>query len=161
MGYTQAVEKAWKDVAAIAKEERFSVTFLSDTYDIDLGSKLILSESCNVPAKDHLVIILLHYLARKLISGKLAEPSGEWIDFNQLEGGEGYYPTFKKRTIDHVINKYGSDPEALLKVVDRMPANRVSLGDVSIVVYPFKEAGILVKMSKADEEFGPDANIIR
>ena len=41
-----------------------------------------------------------------------------------------------------------------------MPAKRADLGDVSIVVYPFKEVGILVKMSRADEEFGPDANIL-
>ncbi len=160
MSYQQAVEKAWQDVRGLTSKERFSVKFLSDTYDIDLGSKLIMSASCNVPAKDHVAIILLHYLARKLTFGRLPEQSGEWIDFNQLEGGEGYYPTFKKRTIDHVVSKYGSDPEALVKAAERIPAKRADLGDVSVVIYPFEEVGILVKMSKADEEFAPSANIL-
>ena len=160
MSYALAVEKAWKGLATIAKEKRFSVALLSDTYDIDLDAKLVMSASCNVPAKDYVTILLLHYLAQKLALGKLPEPSGEWIDFNQLEGGEGYYPTFRKRTIEHVISKYGSDPDRLLGVLERMPAKKAELGDVSITIYPFKEVAILIKMSKADEEFGPDANIL-
>lgn len=160
MSYALAVDRAWKDLAVIAKERRFSVGMLSDIYDIDLDTKLIISASCNVPAKDYIAILLLHYLAQKLTFGKLPELSGEWIDFNQIEGGEGYYPAFRKRTIEHVISKYGSDPDRLLKAIERMPAKRADLGDVSIVVYPFKEVSILVKMSMADEEFGPDANIL-
>lgn len=160
MSYTQALEKAWKAVAALTKERRFSVKFLSDTYDVDLESNRVISASCKGCAKDHVTIIVLHYLARKLKLGKLPELSGEWIDFNQLEGGEGYYPTFRKRTIDCIVQKYGADPEALLTAARRMNARKAELGDVSIIIYPFDEVGILVKMSKADEEFAPDANIL-
>ena len=160
MGYEQALDKAWKDVAAVAKERRFSIALLSDTYDINLDTKMILSASCNVPAKDYTAIILLHYLARRLALGRLPERSGEWIDFNQLSGGEGYYPTFKKRTIDRVVEKYGGDPDAFLKVAKRMPAEKAVVGDVGLVIYPFKEVGILVKISRADEEFAADANIL-
>ena len=64
-------------------------------YTIDLDKRTILSDSCNVPAKEYVAIILLHYLARKTLLKGLPPPTGEWIDFKELDGGEGYYPAFK------------------------------------------------------------------
>lgn len=160
MGYAQAVEKAWADVAPLAGAERYSVKFLSDTYDIDPASKRALSVSCNVSAKDHVTVILLHYLAGKLSPAGLPPLSGEWVDFNELPGGEGYYSAFKKRTIDHVISKYGRSPEALLTAAERIGGHKELFGDVSAVIHPFAETAILLKMSKADDEFAPDANIL-
>ena len=129
-------------------------------HDIDLEKKTAVSASCNIPAKDHTVIILLHYLAQKLAFKILPPASGDWIDFNQLDGGEAYYPTFRKRTIDHIIKKFGQKPEELVRTAARFPSKPGSIGDVSAIIYPFEEVGILIKMSKADEEFGPDANIL-
>lgn len=160
MSYAQAIEKAWSRVSALTTEKRFSVPFMSDAYSINLADRQIMSDSCNTPAKDYTSIILLHYLIKKLTYGTLPPPSGEWIDFNQLEGGEGYYPAFKKRTIDHVVKKYGADPDSLLKLTERMNAKKSDVNDVGLIVYPFGEIGILITMSKADEEFGPDANIL-
>lgn len=160
MSYRQAVEKAWKDVSALTNEDRFSVKFLSNVHDINMIEKRATLAVSNVTAKDHVTIILLHYLARKLAFGKLPELSGEWIDFNELEGGESYYPAFKKRTIGPIIKKYGADPGALLTAAERMNAKRADRGDVSIIIYPFDEVAILIKMSKADEEFAPDASIL-
>ncbi len=160
MSYTAALEKAWSDVLGATKEKRFSIKLLSDTYDIDLEKKTVMSASCNVPAKEYTIIILLHYLAQKLAFKKLPEPAGEWIDFNQLEGGEAYYPAFKKRTIDRIIKKFGQKPGELAKAAVRFPSKPGQFGDVSAIIYPFEEVGILIKMSKADEEFGPDANIL-
>jgi len=160
MSYAAALEKAWNDATGATTEKRFSIKLLSDTYDIDLEKKTVRPASCNVPAKDYTIIILLHYLATKLTFKKLPEPAGEWIDFNQLEGGEAYYPTFRKRTIDRIIKKFGQKPDELIKAAARFPSKPGSFGDVSVIIYPFEEIGILIKMSKADEEFGPDANIL-
>lgn len=159
MSYAAAIEKAWADVSQ-SSQKTFSIKLLSDTYEIDIVRKQVLSASCNVPAKDYVTIILLHYLAQKLALKTLPAPAGEWIDFNQLEGGEAYYPTFRKRTIDRVIKKYGQKPEELLKAAQRFQSKKGPVGDVSVIIYPFEEVGILMKMSKADEEFGPDANIL-
>ncbi len=160
MSYQQALDKAWKDIADSSAEKRFSVKLLSDIYDIDVERKTAMSTSCNTPAKDYTTLILLHYLTQKIAFKQLPQLAGEWIDFNSLQGGEGYYPTFKKRTIDRVISKYGKSPEELLKVFQRMPAKTAEFGDVSIVIYPFVEVGILIKVSKGDDEFGPDATIL-
>jgi len=160
MGYQQALDKAWKDIADSSAEKRFSVKLLSDIYDIDVERKTAMSTACNTPAKDYTTLILLHYLLQKIAFKTLPQPAGEWIDFNSLQGGEGYYAAFKKRTIDRVISKYGKNPEELLKVSQRMPAKTAEFGDVSVVIYPFVEVGILIKLSKGDDEFGPDAAIL-
>lgn len=160
MSYQRAMEKAWTDVRALTKEERFSVKFLSDIYDVRIIERSVTLAGGNAAAKDYVAIILLHYLARKLALGKLPELSGEWIDFNELEGGEGYYPAFKKRVIDPIIRKYGADPDALLTAAGRMDAKRAERGDVSVIIYPLDRVAMLIKMSRADEEFAADAGIL-
>ena len=161
MGYQQALEKAWDAFSGLPhKGESASVMLLSDTYTINFKTNTILSDSCNVPAKEHVSIILLHYLANKLGPKALPPLTGEWIDFNEIEGGEGYYPAFKKRAIDRVVKKYGSNPDSIKAALDRMPAEIADKGDVGIIIHPLKEVSILITLSKADEEFGPDANIL-
>ncbi len=161
MGYQQALEKAWDAVSGLPhNDETIAIRLLSDTYTIDPGNRSVLSDSCNVPAKEHVAILLLHYLRRKAESKILPHATGEWVDFNELEGGEGYYPAFKKRTIDHILKKYGANPEGIKDALGRMPGETADKGDVGIIIHPFKEISILVTMSKADDEFGPDANIL-
>lgn len=41
-----------------------------------------------------------------------------------------------------------------------MPGETADKGDAGIIIHPFKEISILITMSKADDEFGPDANIL-
>lgn len=161
MSYQQALEKAWNALSEFPRRgEKFTVKLLSDTYTVNLESRMILSDSCNVPAKDYISIIILHYLARKLRPEPMPPLTGEWIDFKELEGGEGYYAAFKKRTIDRILKKYGANPSSLKAVTGRMPAETVDKEDAAIVIHPFPEVSILITMSEADEEFGPGANIL-
>ena len=144
MSYQQALKKAWDDLTSISRDsDSYAVKLLSDTYTVDLKNRTVFSDSCNIPAKEYTSIIILHYLAKKLKLGSLPQPSGEWIDFRQLEGGEGYYPAFKKRTIDKILKKYGSSPK-----------------DMSTMVQALESVPMLITISKADEEFGPAANIL-
>ena len=160
MSYAQALDKGWEVVRALSDKERFTVKFIFDTYDIFPVSKRAVLASCNTGVKDHIAIILLHYIARKLALGKLPELTGEWIDFSALEGGAGYYPAFKKRTESHIVRKYGANPETLFDAARRMSAKRGEFKDVSIIIYPLEEVAILIKMSKADQEFSSSASIL-
>lgn len=161
MGYQQAIKNAWDDVSGIPEGGKtYAVKLLSDTYTIDLKNKSVMSDSCNVPAKEHITIIILHYLAKKLKLNVLPAPSGEWVDFKELEGGEGYYPAFKKRTIDKVLKKYGADPDALLEIPGRIPSQKVESHETGIIIKALESVPILITISKADEEFGADANIL-
>lgn len=160
MAYAQALEKAWQDVLPALGNKRLSLKLLADTYDIDIEKKTVFSASCNIPAKEYTSIILLHYLVRRHRNDRPFILTGEWIDFNQLPGGPEYYPTFRKRTIDRVIKKYGGSSSGLSEVAERFPAKSGSVGDSSIVIYPFDDVPIMLTLWRADEEFGADANIL-
>jgi len=95
-----------------------------------------------------------------MISIELPPITGEWISFKQLPGGQGYYPVFKKRVIDPIIRKYGASPEALFELTGRVKAKKAQLADVSVVVDVFDSVPTLITLSRADEEFGPEANIL-
>lgn len=159
MSYKQALEKAWGELSNLAEERNLSVKLLADKYDVDLGKQSVFSTSCNVPAKAHISIIILHYLTQRLKLKILPKPTGKWISFKQLEGGEGYYPAFRKRAIDPILRKYGSNPEALFEATERFCAKRVQTGDVGIVLEVFENVPVLITIWKADEEFGPEVNI--
>lgn len=143
MSYGQAIEGAWSSIEGLTDKNRMEVTLLSIPYIIDTGTKSVVLKSTNAPAKDYTSIIILHYLARSFGPTKLPAPTGEWIDFNQLRGAESYYPTYRKRTIDRLITKYGSGAE-----------------DIKKVVQVFDGVEFMIKVSIADEEFGADAAIL-
>jgi len=143
MSYKQALEGAWNTIEKLTNKNRFEITFLSGSYVVDTGTKSIILESTNAPAKEYTAIIILHYLAKSLSPEKLHEPTGEWIDFSQIKGAESYYPTYRKRTIERLIERYGQGP-----------------GDINKLINIFKNVEFMIKVTIADEEFGADAAIL-
>ncbi|MFA5362733.1 MAG: DUF3786 domain-containing protein [Candidatus Omnitrophota bacterium] len=158
MAYEAALVRCWEALAATGFDRPASVRFLADEYSVDSRDKSVLSFSCNVPAKDHAKILILHYLAHKLKG--LPELSGEWISFKELTAGENYYPAFRKRAIDPVIKKYGSNPDGLFSALDRIPSRKGKAGDISIIVDVFEKVPVQVVMWRGDEEFVPEANML-
>ncbi|PIQ87776.1 MAG: hypothetical protein COV73_02365 [Candidatus Omnitrophica bacterium CG11_big_fil_rev_8_21_14_0_20_43_6] len=157
MSYETALKKAWDDLVFLKAPNHLSVKFMADEYSLDFAARQVLSLSCNGPAKDLLSILVLHYLVQKLKG--LPGLSGQWITFRELSGIQGYYDAYHKRSIEPVIRKYGQDPDAIKNVLSRLPAKLSEGGDVSIVVEAFTEVPVLIKLWKADSEFGPDANL--
>ena len=125
---------------------------------LDCSLRSVLSLSCNVRAKDFTAILLLHYLAAK-IKGLPAQ-SGEWISFKELSGGEQYYPAFRKRAIEPVIRKYGSNPAGIFDSISRLPAKKATGADAALILEAFDGVPALVKLWKGDEEFSPEANML-
>jgi hypothetical protein len=158
MSYEVALEKGWEDLSKLNPGKILSVKFLGDEYTVDSGEKKVISLSCNVPAKDFAVILILHYLAHKL--KEVPVLTGEWLNFKELSGVEGYYSAFRKRSIEPIIRKYGSHPEGVLAALDRLPGKRVDQGDVGIVLEVFEGVPVLITLWRSDDEFGPEANIL-
>jgi len=157
MSYEAAKKQAWDELNALNPKVDLAVKFLADEYSVDLDAKEVLSLSCNTPAKDFTAILVLHYLMKKLKG--LPRISGEWLTFREFSGIEGYYDAFRKRSIEPIIRKYGRSPESLLTVLERLPGKKAEGGDFGIVIDAFEGVPVLIKIWKADEEFGPDANI--
>jgi hypothetical protein len=158
MGYEIALKKAWEELRGLNVAEAAPVKFLGDEYTLDFDTQRVMSVSCNIPAKDFSAILILHYLAAKLKS--LPPLEGEWLDFKELSGIEGYAAAFRKRAVEPIIRKYGSQPEGVLTVLDRLPGKRVNQGDVGIVLEAFEGVPALITLWRSDDEFGPDANML-
>ena len=157
MGYQAALNKAWGELKKISPQEKFSLRLLSDEYEIDTRSGKVLSLSCNTQVKDFLVILILHYLVKK-ING-LPEPCQDWISFRQLPGGLGYYPAFRKRTLEPIIRKYGNNPQSLFTCLDRFPGKKIQYGDSGIVIDVLESVSFLITVFAAYEEFSAEANM--
>ncbi|MDD5006294.1 MAG: DUF3786 domain-containing protein [Candidatus Omnitrophica bacterium] len=158
MTYEVALSKAWSELSNLTNDKSLSVRFLADEYSVNLENRGVLSLSCNVPAKEYLSILILHYLIQKFKG--LPSLSGEWITFRQLEGGQGYYPTFKKRVIGTIARKYSANPDALLELTKRFKAQKADLADVSVVLEIFEKVPMLIELWRADEEFGTEVNVL-
>lgn len=158
MGYELALDKAWEKLSKLNVTSPLSIKFLADEYAVDFKVRKVISFACNALAKDFTAILILHYLACKL--ERLPELTGEWLSFKELSGIEGYYPAFRKRVIEPVIRKYGSNPEGVLVVLERLPGKRINQGDVGVVLEAFEGVPVAVLLWRSDEEFGPEANVL-
>jgi hypothetical protein len=116
MSYDVAKNKAWEDLRNLNPVKSLAVKFLADEYTVDLENKTVMSLSCNAPAKDFYVILILHYLIKKLQG--LPQVTGEWLTFRELSEVEGYFDAFKKRSIDPLIRKFGHSLEHTVITVD-------------------------------------------
>jgi hypothetical protein len=158
MSYDVAINKAWDDLDKLKPKDSISVKFLGDEYTVDFKTRKIMSLSCNALAKDFTAILILHYLVSQLKG--LPGLTGEWVSFKELSGVEGYYSAFKKRAIEPIVRKYGSHPEGILEVLERLPAKRVDQGDIGLVLEIFEGVPTMVTLWRQDEEFGPEANML-
>jgi hypothetical protein len=159
MSYDAALNKAWADIEKLyAGKEPIGLKFFSDEYSVDVPGRKVLSLSCNVPAKDFVSILLLHYVKAKLEG--LPELSGEWVSFKELSGGEAYYPAFRKRAIEPIIRKHGKDPQGIYAALDQVQGEKLQQADAAITVKAFEKVPLLVEMWAGDDEFAPEANLL-
>lgn len=158
MGYELALNKAWTALKEVSQEKKLQVKFLADQYEVDLENSKIHSLSCNLPAKDFLSILILHYLAAQLSSSW--QVGEEWVSFKEIPGGLGYYPAFRKRCIEPIISKYGKSPRALLGCLERFPGRRIEHGDYAIVLEAFERVPVLITIYGQDEEFSAEVNML-
>jgi len=157
MPYDVALSKAWGELQSLTNKKIEHIIFLAQEYAVDIASQRVFSRANNVPAKDYLTILITHYLIQKLKG--LPQIQGEWISFQQLPGGQGYYPSFKKRVIDRLANRFAEHPEAFLERAKPFNAAKAEAADLGINIEVFHRVAVLITLWPADEEFGPQANI--
>ncbi len=158
MGYDLAFKDAFDKLKKLTNEEKINVSFLADSYEVGLNNNKVFSLSCNTVSPQHISILILHYLIHQYKG--LPQIKGDWISFQQLCGGKGYYQAFRKRAIEPIIRKYGKSPESLLACLERLPGKKIQYGDCSIVLEAFKGVPVMVSIWGEDEEFSAEANIL-
>lgn len=158
MGYEDALRLAWESLEKLKQQNSYTVKFLADEYSVATTNRTVISLSCNVPAPNFAAILILHYLIAFLKG--IPKATGKWISFPELDGGKGYWPTFKKRALDPIVRKYGKNPQGLLDAVERFSAKRAQIADIGIALEAFPEIPVLITLWKADEEFSAEVNML-
>jgi len=158
MGYKAALDKAYGELGKTRAAGGFSVRFFSGEYFADIEKRTLTNADGGGLAGDYVTVLVLHYIIKKLEG--LPPPTGKWISFKELDGGKFYYPAFRKRAIEPVIKKYGSNPQALLSNLNLSGAGKESAGDCSIKLMPFDGVPVLITVFGADDEFPAEANIL-
>jgi len=150
MGYETALKKAWDAVQDAGVNEQY-LKFLNDEYEIDYTEKNIISMSCNAPAKDFYKLLLLHYIANE--NKVLRLRRDEWISFKDMDGGEAYFPAFKKRAIDPILRKYGDNPSGIFERAGFLNAEKIDTGTAGISINAFPKIKAAVTLWAKDDEF--------
>ncbi|MBA3053156.1 DUF3786 domain-containing protein [bacterium] len=158
MGYNAALDKAYNRLGEISDINNVSVGFFADEYVADIEKRTLTDADSGKIVPDFIAVLILHYLIKK-IEG-LPEETGKWISFKEMDGGEIYYPAFRKRAVEPVIRKYGANPEGLLLSIDRLGASNESAGDCSIKIYPLEGVPVLITVFGQDDEFPAEASVL-
>ena len=157
MGYEIALKKAWDAFRDMNTGDRY-LKFLNDEYEIDYAEKNIISMSCNAPAKDYYKLLILHYLANENRVSKTSKDN--WVSFKELEGGEAYFPAFKKRAIDPILKKYGDNPSGIFERAKSFGAKKIDAGSAGISMDAFLKIKIAIILWAEDDEFPADCNML-
>jgi len=132
------------------------VQYLNRTYLITLpDAEISIMESPEeMPIKDR--ILILHYL----LTAKGTPPADKLIAFHELPDGSVYYPTFAKRTIQPLVDNFGSDPSLLLPTSRKLGGQKADYGDMAVTINAFPRVPITIVLWRGDSEFPARGNVL-
>ncbi len=159
MGCEIALNKAWEELEKFAQSLRFTIRFLTDTYEVNVSERTILQQPSLLPAEDYLSVLILHYLIGCLKHGY--RQSGNWISFRDIWGGNTYFPAYQKNTIRPLIEGLQKDPEGLIrKLSTSYKGEVVEGGDIAIMLETFPEVFIRIVIWRGEDEIPPEATML-
>ena len=101
-------------------------------------------------------ILILHYL--NTASG--VSPTGKWITFAQVPGGEFYRPVFRQRTLDRLVRAFGDRPEKLVPAAQSLGGREVEPGEVGVTIPVLPRVAVTFVLWRGDEEIPPAGNVL-
>jgi hypothetical protein len=163
MGYEISLKKAWEELESLSEasfaSKEYEVEFLCNAYRINVDDETVLCQLSGKPADEFVAVLALHYLIGLLKHGY--SPSGDWISFKEIWGGNSFYPAFRESTLKPLVENLGRDPHELIRnLVGRLGGRIVEGGDISIEVPAFPGIFIRIIMWYGDEELLPEATMV-
>ena len=159
MGCEIALIKAWGELERLGLLSRSTIRFLTDAYEVNMSERTILQHPSLLPAEDYLCVLILHYLIGCLKHGY--RPSGNWISFKDIWGGNTYFPAYRKNTIMPLIERLQKDPEGLTrKLTVSYNGEVVEGGDIAILLEAFPGVFIRIVIWRGEEEIPPEATML-
>lgn len=97
---------------------------------------------------------------RYLLDGRKAQPLGQYLTYREFPWGEVYLQQFTGRCIKRFAFSYGSKPDLLNKVMEKLPAKRLNRSDCGWELELMEGLTIQFLLWVGDDEFPPNAQIL-
>ena len=136
----------------------FTIRFIGQTYTITWPDYTISAGDDDAFALRKLPAQT--FLLRYLLEGKHLLPGGIWKTFQQLPWGEVYLTPFNGRCIRRSAFTFGRDPGKFAAACRKLGAEEIGQGDAGFEFAVLQDYRIRICVWEADEEFGPNAQIM-
>jgi hypothetical protein len=152
----QQCQKAGVQYQASDSQKVITVKYLNQGYAVTLPevSVSLADSKDEVPIRNK--VIILHYLG----GAKGTPSSNKLITYKELPGGNVYYPTFLKRTVNPLLRYFGEEPDLLIEAAGQLGGYKVEQGDVGVTIDAFSRVPVTLVFWRGDEEFGADGSIV-
>lgn len=159
MGYDIALGMAWEELEELGLSSSSIISLLQDRYEIKPAKREILLLPSRCQAAETVSVLILHYLIG--ISRKGYYPTGEWISIKETLGGKLFCSNFTRRAIRPLVERFGQNPEELVRTLQEDLAGRMVEGaDVAVEVETFPGIPVRVLFWKSDDELPADATML-
>lgn len=150
------IEEQCRKAGAQYSAKSISLQYLDQTYIITLPDAEIslINSTEAIPIRDR--ILILHYL----LTARGEPPANKLIAFHELPEGSVYYPTFAKRTIQPLVDNFGSDPQLLLPLGRNLGGQKADYGDAAVAINAFPHVTITIILWRGDDEFPARGNVL-
>lgn len=160
MHYDIALGLAWDEIGRLSQSSQYAIPFLTETYEVNINRRTVLSMSSGIPADEDIAVLILHYLIG-VQKQQGFSPSGEWISSRELEGGISFLPAFQEGVIKPLIECLRIDPDTMIKnLIEGLRGRMVEGGNVTVEVTTFPGVYVRVTMWLGDEELPPQVAMI-
>lgn len=132
-----------------------SLSYLGRECRVQLPDVLV-SPMNSEPFSQRDVLLILHYL---VTAGGLPL-SGKPVTFRELPEGSVYYPTFVKRCVKPLLDRFADRPAAMVAAAEAIGGVKAETGDFSFRILAFPRVPVTVTLWLGDEELPPEGNIL-
>ena len=166
-GYEPALDKAWEALAEqtgeglvtrkgayLAADGGLCVKMLGDEFCIDRAGRSVVWNGNEAP--QFFAVLVLHYL----MDLSCARPTGDWISFRELEGGDFYFPAFAARTIQRMKTTFAGREKELLDIAGKLGGEPVEFGDAGAKFRVLPNVVVALVLHEACEDFPNEANLL-
>jgi hypothetical protein len=138
----------------------FSLLFLNQALRITWPDLKVLSDKTGEEIPIQQQVLILHYLHGAWASSG-AEPTGEWISFQEVPDGRFYLDAFHRRAKNPLVQTFGQEPGVMVELAKRAyGAESFDQGDASALLRPLPLVPVALILWQGDEEFPPEGNIL-
>jgi len=125
---------------------------------VNLSGRSVTSSSSNALAGDGVSILILHYLIGHHKHSHRS--TGDWISFKEIWGGKSYFPSYREKTIQPLIEMLRKDPEGLIKNITIIGGKSVEGGDAAMVLSTIPGVQVKIVLWKGEGEIPPEVTML-